>query len=253
LELIAGGGILRYFITKEFGTGWSESLTLADTAWGVSESQRGVAKNVAPEDIFLHFIDRAYSWAGFSTVTGNLQENHRDSHRCWLAALPYAIPIKPGIWLNEGQCEQTVLIHGLRGKHYYRQKAFTQIQASEGRLIMDAIEAAAIASQEPSEEFHAKWIAHAESYYKGIAISQANGKCRMWGDNATTWAARAKTQLYEKELAKLHDSFLDVAHIVADSKSGSMTPDNLRALCPSCHRVVDRLSDERRGELLRNI
>lgn len=45
-------------------------------------------------------------------------------------------------------------------------------------------------------------------------------------------------------------SFLDAAHIVADCDSGPMTPDNLRPLCPNCHRVVDRLSNEQRKKLL---
>lgn len=247
------GGNMEYFMTKEYGTGWSESLAPTATAWGVSDSQRRLAKKIAPGNIFLHYIDYAHAWAGFSTVTAVLQENQRDSHADWLAALPHAIPIERGVWLTEGQCERTVSVPGLPDKNYNRQAAFTRIQEPEAHLIIAAIQAAASVQQEPSPEFHARWTAHAESYYKGIVISLADGKCRICGDDVAAWARRAKTPLSDKELEKLRDSFLDAAHIVADSKSGPMTPDNLRALCPSCHRVVDRLSDERRVELMRNV
>jgi hypothetical protein len=86
----------------------------------VSENQRRLAKKVALGDILLHYIDHAHAWAGYSTVSGALQENHRDSHVDWLAALPYVIPIERGVWLKEGQCEGTVLIPRLSNKHYNR-------------------------------------------------------------------------------------------------------------------------------------
>lgn len=81
----------------------------------------------------------------------------------------------------------------------------------------------------------------------------ASGRCQLCGEDASAWSGRSAVVLSDPELASLRESFLDVAHIVADCQRGTMMPDNLRALCPTCHRVVDRLPDQRREELLKNL
>lgn len=222
-------------------------------AWGVSEPQRRLAKHVAAGDVFLHYIDHAQAWAGYSIVSGALQENLRDSHADWLAALPYVIPIEPGIWLNEGQCEHALPATRFSGKQYHRQVSFTVIPATEAELIIKAVKDAATVHRAPSDEFRRRWRIGAESYYKGIVKGLAGGVCQLCGDNPASWALRTKLSMSEEELRAVHEGFLDAAHIVADCDMGPMTPDNLRALCPTCHRIVDRLPNERRESLLRNI
>lgn len=245
------GGTVEYRITKECGVGWGEPLP-AIAAWGVSESQRRLAKNVIPGDILLHYIDHAHAWAGYSVVSDVLQKNDRDSHPDWLAALPDVIPINRGIWLNMHQCEHTAAILGLPDKHYNRQVAFTSVPASEAKLIIAAIDAAQAVQSMASDAFQKRWRIGAENYYGDIVRGLAGGKCWLCGDDAASWATRAGMALSKEELESICDSFLDVAHIKARSNLGPMTPDNLRALCPNCHRFVDRLSEERREKFLRN-
>jgi 5-methylcytosine-specific restriction endonuclease McrA len=85
----------------------------------------------------------------------------------------------------------------------------------------------------------------------GIVKGSAGGKCWLCGEDVASWANRVKIPLSTRETEVMRDRFLDAAHIVADCDKGSMTPDNLRPLCPNCHRVVDRLPSARREELLR--
>ncbi len=247
-------GTVKYRITKDCGTGWTgwaaKSLDPARIAWGVSNSQHRLAKNVVPGDIFLHYIDNVHAWAGWSTVSGSLRDNHRDSHADWLAALPYVIPIRRGTWLNEDQCERTVTVPRLSAKHYHRQAAFTIIPPTEAELITEAIDTAVAVQSTASSLFKERWVIGAESYYKGIVKQLAGGKCWLCQEDAASWAARAKILTSNEELQKIRDCFLDAAHILPDCELGPMTPDNLRALCPNCHRVVDRLSKERREMLL---
>ena len=243
---------MEYCITKECGDEWGDPLPVpADNAWGVSETQRRLAERVAPGDIFLHYIDYAHAWAGYSTVSGVLQNNRRDSDADVLAALPYVIPIKPVDWLNEGQCERTARISRLSDKHYHRRAAFTRIPPNEAELIIKAIKTAAAVQSIPSSLFHERWKKGAENYNKRIVKGLASGKCCLCGEDAASWTTRAAIALSKAEHESIRDRFLDAAHIVADCDLGKMTPDNLRALCPNCHRVVDRLSNERREKLLR--
>ena len=244
---------MEYRITKDCGTGWAATIDQSAASWGVSESQRQLAARVAPGDIFLHYIDHVHAWAGYSTVTGEAEDNQRDSQPDWLAALPIVIPIKPGVWLHEGQCEETVVVHGLPEKHYERQVAFTSIPVAEAILIIKAIESASASKPTVSQGFHKRWMDGAESYYKGIVKGLAQGKCRMCRQDATSWIALARVSLSREETDSIRDAFLDAAHIDPNCKGGPMTPVNLRALCPNCHRIVDRLPDEQRERLLRGL
>lgn len=159
---------MAYRITKEIGTGWSESFDCDETAWGVSESQRKLAKNAKTGDVFIHYIDHTHAWAGHSTVTGELRKNERDSQADWLAALPYVIPIKRRTWLNAGQCEGTVAIPGLSPKHYNRQAAFTQLPEPDAKCIMAAIDGAAATQPAPSEQFLVRWNALPRAITRGL-------------------------------------------------------------------------------------
>jgi len=248
---------VEYRITKDCGVGWDEPLP-AVAAWGVSESQRQRAEKITPGDIFLHFIDHVHAWAGYSTVTGLLQKNHRDSEADWLAALPYVIPIERGVRLNEGQCERNAPVSALSNKHYHRRVTFSRIPSSEAKLIIEAIKTAAAVQSTPSSAFHKRWLTGAENYYKGIVKGSASGKCWLCGEDAASWVTRAKVALSRaeiglsnEEIESISHCFLDAAHIVANCDSGPMTPDNLRPLCPNCHRIADRLSNGRREKLLR--
>jgi hypothetical protein len=247
-----------YRITKDCGTGWDEMHDgFAETAWGVSERQRPLAEKVRPGDVFLHYIDRVHAWAGYSEVTGILQINNRDSHPDWVDALPGVIPIAKGRWLTEAQCEHTVRIPALSEKHYERQVAFTAVDPEEARIIIAAIDGVPdIVKEQSSQDFHALWIEGAGGYYKDIVKGQANGKCRLCGEDGVSWAAKLKLvglEVGEQDKLRIANSFLDAAHIVPNSILGPVEPDNLRALYPNCHRVVDRLPRDQSESLLRGI
>jgi hypothetical protein len=247
---------VAYRITKDCGRGWDDILSKSYTAWGVSRTQQALAEKVATGDIFLHYIDHARSWAGYSKVTGHVQENRRDSEQAWIKALPFVIPIECGKWLDEGQCEQckhAVEVLGLPAKHYERQVTFTSIPASEARLIVEAIHRAASLKQTVSENFHQRWGEGADAYYKRIVKTLANGKCQLCKADAASWAAGAGIKMSGSEVAEIGDAFLDAAHIVPNCDSGPMEPDNARALCPNCHRLIDSLPRKQREDILRRI
>ncbi len=244
---------MNYWMTKECGVGWDEPLGSKFPAWGVSKSQERLAKKVAKGDTLLHFIDHVNAWAGYSEVIEPVRNNNRDSNADWVAALPIVIPIKPAIWLQEYQCQLTVLVPGLPKKRYERQRAFTAMHPTDASLIIEAIKAAAVAvPQKLNRSFHEDWMIGAEGYYREIVIGQANGNCWLCQENASSWALRTQIHVPDDKLESISRSFLDAAHIVARSKRGQMMPDNLRPLCPNCHRLVDRLSDEQRERLLRS-
>jgi hypothetical protein len=243
---------VRYRITKDCGVGWDDARAAAITAWGVSERQRLSAGKLAIGDVLLHYIDHAHAWAGYSRVVGALRPNDRDAQPDWRAALPYVVIIEPGVWLSAGQCEQTVVVRGLPNKHYQRQVAFTGIPDAEATLIVAAIDAAAMTQREPTSDFDSRWREGAAAYFKAIVKRLANGRCMLCGSDAEGWVARLPFTPAECELARVREAFLDAAHIVPDSQTGPLAPDNLRPLCPNCHRIVDRLSQERRETLLRD-
>ncbi len=241
---------MEYRITKDCGVWWDVSVP--DTfAWGVSKNQHSLATKIAPGDILLHFIDSARAWAGYSTVTGEIKPNDRDPEEDWRAALPFAIPINRGVWLNRNQCSITVSIDGLSGSNYHRQRAFTAMKAEDARLIITAIEAAAGKEPTPSPEFVEKWNKDAEQYYWEIVRGQSGGKCWLCGTTAATWIADRNLPIPPSEVETIVDQFLDIAHIEARADKGKMSPDNVRPLCPNCHRIVDRIPKKSRMELLR--
>jgi 5-methylcytosine-specific restriction endonuclease McrA len=246
---------MDYRIAKDCGTGWDETYAQKDQAtvsWGVSANQRSLAGKVAPEDIFLHYIDHAQVWAGYSIVSDALCDSDESGN--WLEALPFMIRIKPVMWLNKDQCYNIRDVPGLSGKHYHRQSSFTKISADEASLIIETIESASASQSKPSVKFEESWTADAESYYKRIVKGMACGECCICGEGAESWIRRIKEITATKEeVAHMHDAFLDAAHILPANQKGKMAPDNLRALCPNCHRIVDKLSQERRKALLLKI
>jgi len=226
---------------------------------GVSERQHSLAEKVRLGDVFLHYIDGVHAWAGYSMVKSKLKANDHDSHPDWVAAHPKVILIERRVWLTETQCENTVRIPALSDKHYERQVAFTAVDPKEALLIIAAIKGTPdVPGGQPSPEFHATWIKGAKGYYKRIVKDRAKGKCRLCGEDGISWAAAKLVgiDVEERDRVRIADGFLDAAHIVSDCDLGSMTPDNLRALCPNCHRVIDRLprkQRKQREELLRKI
>jgi hypothetical protein len=245
---------MQYFMTKEIGAAWSESSGIFDNRWGVAQGQLRLAKRVEPGDVLLHFVDSVRSWVGYSTAAGPVQENNLDREVDWRAALPFVIPIQKEVWLDEGQAQHSNQIPALSHCHFHRVVAFRIVSPADGEVVVAGIKNAA--NREPGEiddEFHQRWLKHAESFYKEIVIRLANGRCQLCGDDARTWADAVRFPLTESEVEKFRTSFLDVAHIKPNCQQGSMLADNLRALCPTCHRVADRLSDKRRYQLFERI
>lgn len=241
---------MEYRITKDCGTGWGSPSDVKDSQWGVSTGQLKRAENVAADDILIHYIDYANVWAGYSTVIGPMRPNDRDTDAATRAALPKVIPIRREVWLNAGQCERTVRIANLSHAHYHRQVAFHRLQPSDAELIIAAIKAAAAVDLPPSRDFLQLWNIGAESYYKGIVKDLADGVCWLCKTHAEAWLDNRGITLPANEIKKIRGSFLDAAHITAACEDGKMEPDNLRALCPSCHRMVDRLPPEHRNVIL---
>ncbi len=242
---------MEYRITKDCGTGWGNPSAVTEIEWGISDSQRQLALTVEEGDTLLHYIDYANVWAGYSTVTGRMQPNNGDTDAATRDAFPNTIKIKGEVWLNAGQCQRTASISGLSHPNHHRQNVFTRIPPADAELIIATIKAAA-AADEPalSVDFMGRWKSGAEGYYKGIVKNLARGICWLCKTNAAAWLADRGIDLPAPEVEKIRAGFLDAAHIKAHSKGGLMEPDNLRALCPNCHRMVDRLTPEQRGVLL---
>ena len=70
-----------------------------------------------------------------------------------------------------------------------------------------------------------------------------------WIDRVRKEFQGISLELAADQLKKLHWGFLKVAHVVPKSMGGAMMPDNVRALCPTCHRVVDRLPGDLKNQL----
>ncbi len=259
---------MKYYITKDRGVGWDAFLKAPD-AWGVSKNQLKRAEKVTPGDTLLHYIDRVHVWAGYSTATGMPRKNDRDSQADWLAALPYVIPIERGIWLKKHEISWLKKKHEtsspeiceLPKKQFHRQVTFTSLEPSDAQAIIAAINVAqsAVESEVTDPLFDERWNAGAESYYWEIERETAGGKCRLCGEDVADWAFRVKNALLQagvilsnEELEAIRGGFLDVAHIIPRHASGPLEPDNVRALCPTCHRIIDRLGD-RGTALLRKI
>ncbi|MCA9221203.1 MAG: HNH endonuclease [Planctomycetales bacterium] len=244
---------MPYRITKDCGASWEHPYTAAVATWGVSERQLKLAKAVAVGDIFLHFVDCVQAWAGHSEVIGPLQPNEHEEHADWKAALPWVIPIEKRTWLTRDLCVNTQRVDGLSHAHFHRQVTFSAMQnADDGKRIAEAIDAAASASPGvPSEEFLEKWNQGAEGYFKQIVKDLAQGACWLCGATAKSWMRPIHEQLGETSALKLGSGFLDAAHIEPHSDGGSMNPDNLRALCPNCHHVVDRLPEQERQRIFK--
>lgn len=244
---------MNFFLTKEIGTAWSEINGGFDGRWGASEGQYSIARKIQKGDRLLHYVNSVRSWVGYSVATGPIQANTIDQSEDWRVALPYVIPISRGAWLTESQAQLTTQIDSLTHQNFHRPRTFSQILESDGEKIVRAIDCATLESPKLQAEFHTKWQYHAEAYYKGIVIALAKGNCQLCKANARVWANSMNVPLSEAELEKLQYSFLDAAHIMPNSTGGSMLADNLRALCPTCHRVLDRLDEDRRMEIFKII
>ena len=232
---------MKYWITKDCGSGWDESEGLH--AWGVSHEQKKLAERIAVDDVLLHYIYRADAWAGYSTVTGVCVENTRDTDPDWKVALPFMIPIKSGVWLTMDESEATSTNRDLHTTNYRRQRTFTAIPEVTATLIIEVIQASKGSSAVSSDGFKKRWNIDAENYYWNIIRRQSKGKCWLCGETAISWCDKQKELkgIPVELVQQIGDGFLDLAHIEARSDDGKMAPDNIRALCPNCHRIVDRL------------
>lgn len=240
---------MAYRITKDCGAGWDEWCESDDLSWGVSDRQLRLAKTLRAGDVFLHFIDHVQVWGGYSEVVGALKHNDRDSNNECLSALPWVIPVKKIRCLKKESCQATLDIPGLSHSHFHRQAAFSEIREDDGKLIVAAIDSAAeIPVLVPTPEFESRWCEGADGYYSQIVKTLANGKCWLCGMTAADWMERAR--LTDTLTDSIKDGFLDAAHVVPRRDDGPATPDNLRALCPNCHRIVDRLEQGRCTEVL---
>lgn len=251
---------MNYRITKECGVAWRESCNVPLEAWGVSKEQYTRAQKVAPEDVLLHYIYGIRAWGGYSTVAERVNENTRDKNTDWRAALPYAITLKNCVWLDVGQAETTVDIPDLPAKHYHRQVTFTSIPESEAQCVIAAIDKAKTLQVTPSPKLEAFWNAGADAYYWEIEKALAKGKCRLCGDDVSSWMKRisqilagSSLTLSGDQLSDLRDSFVDVAHIIAKADAGPLMPNNVRALCPTCHRVIDRLPKDVGAQVMNSL
>jgi hypothetical protein len=235
---------VQYRITKDCGYWWEQTLEPGRFAWGVSESQKSRASKVAPGDILIHFLDGVHAWAGYSVVTGTSKPNDRDAESDWREALPHVIPIERRVWLNKNECFLTRSVPGLVGQNYHRQQSFTAIRPEEATLIIAAIDAAKGKDSPLTDEFNIRWNKDAEKYYWDIVRSLSGGKCWLCGETAESWIAKNNLLIPIDEVIKIRERFLDVAHIEARKDEGKLSPDNVRCLCPNCHRIVDRIPKE---------
>lgn len=242
---------MAFRITMDCGVGWNEHLdSKAPYTWGVSKTQQRIAKSIAGGDILLHYIVRPRAWAGYSVVLNSVQQNNRDSLSD-RDAHPVVIPIEQGVWLDMGQAAHTLKIPELSAIQYHRKPTFTVVNQDDSTKIKATIDAAKCQQAKADKDFSDLWAFGSDNYYWPITRAVAAGRCWLCGDTAADWERKhLKLQLTEDELKKLRRDFIDIAHIKARVEGGPITPDNVRALCPTCHRMVDRLSTDRKLELM---
>lgn len=241
---------MAYYITKDCGAGWDQWPLLA---WGVSTIQKDLAKRLRAGDVLLHYIDHVRVWAGYSEVTGPLQNNTRDKDRDWRVALPFVLPVRNCRHLSRLQCELMVALPGVSDRH--RQPAFTKVPDEQARLIVAAVDEAALARPEKEDSpLDKAWAEGADGYYGGIVKFEAGYKCEVCKADGLSWVRQhLGSRLRRGDESTTADWFLEAAHIVPRHKGGPATPDNLRALCRNCHHAVDRLPDNERIEYLRGL
>ncbi len=151
--------------------------------------------------------------------------------------------------MSPGQCAATTVVPGVE-RHYERQRAFTKIRDRKAAaLIIDAISRAAEQGGDPDPP--ERWHVHADRYYTDIVRRQAGGACWLCGETVRDRLKALDLSLPEEELTRAEAGFLDIAHIRPRSRAGATDPGNLRALCPNCHRLVDRLPAARCRHLLK--
>lgn len=242
---------MNFHITQDCGRGWD--CVLKDEGfrgWGVATSQERFAKNVQAGDILLHYINRPRAWAGYSIVLDRMQPNTSGS-QVDREAHPKVIPIKRQVWLTRDQSALTVGIAGLSPLHYHRKPSFTVINSTDASLITTAIDAVQTETSTANEEFCEQWKFGSDGFYWTITRNNAEGKCWLCKETAATWIEKhPQIALKGDELSQVLFSFVEVAHIQARAHGGPITPENVRALCPTCHHIVDLLSPERKTELL---
>ena len=241
---------MLYYITKDCGTGWEKNDASNVCGWGVSQGQKSLAERLKPGDVLLHFIDHVQAWAGYSTVTAPMRPNDRDTHSDWLAALPWIVPVQPGVHLDRRRCQLTRVIPGVSDRH--RQRAFTVIDEGEAVVIMQAVKRAQSEGYPPENaDFAIIWNEDAEGYYGEIRKAKAGYKCEACGRDGISWA---KNFLDGPPRPGDEDYpagwFMEIAHIKPRHKDGKVEPDNIRALCRNCHHAIDRMQGLHRIEFM---
>jgi len=246
---------MEYRITKDCGVGWNWMLNdKAPHSWGVSASQQRIAKNIAAGDFLLHFIDRARAWAGYSVVLDSMHDNTSNSEAD-REAHPKLIPIESKVWLTMDQSCSTTLIRGMSALHYHRKPTFTTVNLSDAKLIQAAIDTAKNHTDPAGKEFQDKWNIAPDDFYWHIARSVSGGRCWLCKETADSWIEKnfGEFKLTEAERNRIRQGFVDIAHIKDRAAGGPIAPDNVRALCPTCHRIVDRLPMQRKMEVLSDV
>lgn len=230
-------------ITQDSGPGWDWALKEEGSrGWGVATSQERFAKNVQPGDILLHYVNRPRAWAGYSIVLDRMQPNTSES-LVDCEAHPNVIPIQRQVWLTRDQSSNTVGTAGLSPLHYHRKPAFTIVNLTDASLIKTAIDAAQGGTSNANETFCEQWKFGSDGFYWTITRNNADGKCWLCKETAATWIEKhPQIALKDDELSEVLFSFVEVAHIQARAHGGLITPENVRALCPTCHHIVDLLS-----------
>ncbi len=219
-------------------------------SWGVSKSQSEIAAKVEVGDFLLHFIDGAQVWAGYSKVIGEIKQNDRDKDADWREALPEVIPIERITWLNKQEAYLTLRVPSLVGENYHRVGSFKAINSEEAERIIAAINNAKGKSSTPTEEFEKLWNRDAERFYWEIARRISGGKCWLCSESAESWVKSHSWAIPDTELEKIRERFIDIAHIEDRADDGKLSPNNVRGLCPSCHRVMDRIPKQRKKDIL---
>jgi hypothetical protein len=241
---------MTYYITKDCGTGWEREYASDAYGWGVSQGQWRLADRLKPGDVLIHFVDHVQVWTEYSTVTAPLRQNDRDTHSDWLAALPWVVPVEPGVHLDRWRCQLTRAIPGVSDRH--RQSAFTAIPEGEAVVIVEAIKRAK-AEEKPVEsaEFASLWNEDAEGYYGDIHKAKAGYKCEACGWEGMSWAKKFLGGAPRPDdEGCLAGWFLEIAHIKPRHKDGRVEPDNIRALCRNCHHTIDRMQGKQRIDFM---